>query len=376
MDDQTIVEDAEPPSPRRRFNCTSAQWGDWTWQFKNRIRTIEKFKEFFPEIGISDINLEEVSRKYPFSITPYYSSLIRKFDYSDPVFSQSIPNINELCDPDFLSSDPLCESEETVVPFLVHRYEDRCLLLSTTTCSMLCRFCTRKRMVGKKEQHISLKRLEVIKRYLLKHPEVKDVIVSGGDPFTQDNNFLEEILTTLRSISSIEIIRFGTRTPVVMPQRITPKLVAMLKKHKPLWINTHFNHPNEITEESITACRKILDAGIPMGNQSVLLKGINNDVEVMKELCRKLISIPVIPYYLYACDLVKGIDHFRTPFGEGIEIMRGLRGRLSGIAIPTYVLDSPGGKGKIPVLPNYYLGEKKGIHKFLNYEGIEVEYPD
>jgi lysine 2,3-aminomutase len=231
-------------------------------------------------------------------------------------------------------------------------------------------------MVGKKECHISSKRLVKIKSYLLKHDEIKDVIVSGGDPFTQENSFIEEILETLRSVPHIEIIRFGTRTPVVMPQRITPKLVALLKKYKPLWINTHFNHPSEITPESSAACRRIVDGGIPMGNQTVLLKGVNDDSEIIKELCRKLITIGCRPYYLYQCDLVKGVDHFRTPVEKGMEIMSDLRGRLSGIAIPTFVVDAPGGKGKIPVLPNYYLGKKGNLHYLKNYEGEEVIYPD
>jgi lysine 2,3-aminomutase len=361
--------------PPGRYRCTERQWNDWNWQLKNRIRTIEQFKEIFG-IDPSSVQLEEVIKRYPFAITPYYASLIKKFDYSDPIFAQSVPNVHELEDSKYLSDDPLHESEEMAVPFLVHRYNDRALLLSTTTCGMFCRFCTRKRMVGKKECHISSKRLVKIKSYLLKHNEIKDVIVSGGDPFTQENSFIEEILETLRAIPHIEIIRFGTRTPVVMPQRITPKLVALLKKYKPLWINTHFNHPSEITSESSAACRRIVDGGIPMGNQTVLLKGVNDSSEIIKELCRKLITISVKPYYLYQCDLVKGVEHFRTPVEKGMEIMADLRGRLSGIAIPTFVVDAPGGKGKIPVLPNYYLGKKGNLHKLVNYEGEEVIYPD
>jgi lysine 2,3-aminomutase len=302
--------------------------------------------------------------------------LIKKFDYSDPIFAQCMPDVHELEDSKYLSDDPLNESEEMAVPFLVHRYKDRALLMSTSTCGMFCRHCTRKRMVGKKECHISSKRLDKIRVYLSKHDEIHDVIVSGGDPFTQENGFIEEILETLRGIPHIEIIRFGTRTPVVMPQRITPKLVALLKKYKPLWINTHFNHPSEITPESSAACRRIVDGGIPMGNQTVLLKGVNDDSEVIKELCRKLINISVKPYYIYQSDLVRGSEHFRTPLQVGIDIMKDLRGRLSGIAIPTFVVDAPGGKGKIPVLPNYYIKQKGNLHYLRNYEGEEVVYPD
>jgi lysine 2,3-aminomutase len=294
-----------------------------------------------------------VIKKYPFAITPYYASLIKRLDYSDPIFSLGIPQVSELHDSKYLSDDPLNESGEMPVPFLVHRYADRVLLMSTSMCSVYCRHCTRKRLAGKKECHISAQRLDKIKKYLLKHEEVKDVIVSGGDPFSQENSFIEEILEAIRPIPHIDIIRFGTRVPVVLPQRITPKLLAMLKKYKPLWINTHFNHPSEITPESSEACRKIVDAGIPMGNQTVLLKGINDSSEVISELCRKLIKISVKPYYLYQCDLVRGVEHFRTSVEKGIEIMADLRGRISGIAIPTFVVDAPGGLGKIPVLPEY-----------------------
>ena len=360
--------------PLSRFKCTVNQWNDWQWQIKNRIRTVDKLKEVFTEIAVS--GLEEVILKYPFAITPYYASKIKKFDYSDPIFSLIIPQIKELYDPIFLSADPLHESEDMVVPFLVHRYKDRCLLMCTSSCAAYCRHCTRKRLAGKKESHISSKRLEKIKEYLLEHTEVKDVIISGGDPLTQENNVLEEVLNTVYNIPHIDIIRIGTRVPVVLPQRITSKLISLLKRYKPLWINTHFNHPQEITDETIKACRRIIDAGIPMGNQTVLLKGINDDSLIIEELCRKLIKIPIKPYYIYQCDLVKGVEHFRTPLEKGIEIMKYLRGRIGGIAIPTFVVDAPGGKGKIPILPHYYMGREENIHRFVNYDGEPVEYPD
>lgn len=370
--DGTIKRDDDVPLSR--FKCTANQWKDWQWQIQNRIRDIKTLKELFPEVEVNDF--EDVILKYPFAITPYYASVIQKFDYSDPVFALSVPQIGELHDSVYLCDDPLHETEDMAVPFLVHRYKDRCLLMCTTTCSAYCRHCTRKRMAGKKESHISSKRLAVIKDYLLKHTEVRDVIISGGDPLTQENSVLEEVLETVRSIPSIDIIRIGTRIPVVLPQRITPKLISLLKKYKPLWINTHFNHPQEVTREAIAACRKIIDAGIPMGNQTVLLKGVNDSPEIIESLCRALIKIPIKPYYLYQCDLVNGVEHFRTPLERGIDIMKHLRGRLSGIAIPTFVVDAPGGRGKIPVLPQYYLGREGNMHKFINYEGLPVEYPD
>lgn len=374
MDIKDFEEHNDDDVPIKQFHCTIQEWHDWQWQIKNRIKDINSLKKYFPALAIPV--LDEVIKKYPFAITPYYASKIRKLDYSDPIFAMAVPQIQELYDPPCLSDDPLHENKETVVPFLVHRYKDRCLLICTTTCGTYCRHCTRKRLAGKKESHISTKRLEKIKDYLLQHKEVKDVIISGGDPLTQENYVLEEVLSTLRSIPSIEIIRIGTRIPVVLPQRITPKLISLLKRYKPLWINTHFNHPQEITPESISACRKIVNAGIPMGNQTVLLKGVNDDFVVMEELCRKLISIPVKPYYIYQCDLVRGVEHFRTPFEKGIEIMRHLIGKVSGIAIPTFVVDAPEGKGKIPILPQYYVGKNEHIHHFLNYENLPAEYPD
>lgn len=363
--------------PLSRFKCTLRQWNNWEWQLKNRIMTVKTFREIFPEADIDGSAIEEVMKKYPFAITPYYASKIKVFDYTDPIFALVVPQTKELEDPPYLADDPLHENDSMPVPFLVHRYKDRCLLMSTSMCSAYCRHCTRKRMAGKKECHISERRLLKIKSYLMEHPEVKDVIISGGDPLSQENSFLETILTTLRSIPHIEIIRFGTRVPVVLPQRITPKLIALLKRYKPIWINTHFNHPQELTREAIEACHRIVDAGIPMGNQSVLLKGINDDPVVMEELCRGLIRYGVRPYYMYQCDLVRGIEHFRTPLSTGIGIMRHLRGRLSGFGIPTFVVDAPGGKGKIPLLPQYY-GPKftSGVHTLWNYQGEMVEYPD
>jgi lysine 2,3-aminomutase len=285
------------------------------------------------------------------AITPYYFSLIKKFDYSDPVFSMCVPNIKELHNPSFLKNDPLNEEEDTVVDGLVHRYQDRALIISTSQCAMYCRFCTRKRIAGSSTYYLSDCQLNKIIDYLKSHPEIKDVIISGGDAFTMSNSKLENIISKVRSVESVDIIRIGTRTPVVMPQRITNELVDMLNKYHPLFVNTHFNHPNEITEESKNACLKMINKGIPVNNQSVLLKGINDEPETMIELCRNLLKIRVRPYYLFICDLVKGVEHFRTSINTGVKIMDRLRGRVSGLGIPQLILDSPEGKGKIPILP-------------------------
>ncbi|HBG78552.1 MAG TPA: lysine 2,3-aminomutase [Phycisphaerales bacterium] len=355
----------------KEANC----FDDWKWQISKRIRDLTGLYELFPNLKNNDF-LPTVIKKYPMAITPYYASLIRKLDMSDPVFAMSIPQISELQDPACLSEDPLEENEDMPVPGLIHRYPDRALLIATTTCSMYCRHCTRKRVAGTRESTISPLRLKQVYEYLITHPEIHDVIVSGGDPLTMNTDAIERILETLRSIPSVQIIRIGTRTPVVLPQRITDELVNMLKKYHPLWINTHFNHPNELTKQAVEACTKLADAGIPLGNQSVLLRGVNDTPQVFEQLCRGLVRMRVRPYYLYQCDLVKGIEHFRTPLSRGIEIMEYLRGRLSGIAIPTFVVDAPHGGGKIPVLPNYIVSTSPTHTVLRNFEGMMINYPE
>jgi lysine 2,3-aminomutase len=355
----------------KTVNC----FDDWKWQISKRIRDLTGLYELFPNLKNNDF-IPAVIKKYPMAITPYYASLIRKLDMSDPVFAMSIPQISELQDPACLSEDPLEENEDMPVPGLVHRYSDRALLIATTTCSMYCRHCTRKRVAGTRESTISPLRLKQVHEYLLTHPEIHDVIISGGDPLTMNTDAIERILETLRSIPSVQIIRIGTRTPVVLPQRITDELVNMLKKYHPLWINTHFNHPNELTAQAAAACAKLADAGIPLGNQSVLLRGVNDTPQIFEQLCRGLVRMRVRPYYLFQCDLVKGIEHFRTPLSRGIEIMEYLRGRLSGIAIPTFVVDAPHGGGKIPVLPNYIVSTSPTHTVLRNFEGMMVNYPE
>ena len=366
-DNSILNEDVDPPP------STNSQWTDWHWQMRNRIKTIEQLTAKF-QISQIEEDVKEVIKKYPMAITPYYASLIKKLDYSDPIFSLSMPNRLELTNSCHTLDDPLHEEETMPVPNLVHRYRDRALLMVTSTCSTNCRHCTRKRMVGVKDTVISKENLEGAKQYLISHPEISDVIVSGGDPLVHDNCFIESILKTLREVKSVQVIRIGTRTPVVMPMRITSKLVNMLKKYRP-WINTHFNHPQEVTKESIEACEKIVDAGIPLGNQSVLLKGVNDDPLILEDLYRKLVSFRCRPYYLFLCDYVQGVDHFITSLNKGIEIMDYLRGRLSGIAIPTFVVDSIGGKGKIPILPSYIVENSSERLVLRNYKGEKIEYP-
>jgi lysine 2,3-aminomutase len=336
---------------------------------------VEQLQEFYPSLR-PEAGLAQAAEKFPLAITPYYASLIRELGPTDPVFSMAVPQLHELFDPPFLADDPLEEDHDMPVPGLVHRYGDRALLIATTTCAMYCRHCTRKRAAGHRESCISASRLSQVVAYLTAHGEVHDVIVSGGDPLTMGDEALDRVLAALRAVPSVEIIRIGTRVPVTMPMRITDSLVAMLRKHHPLWLNTHFNHPSEITPEAREACRKLVDAGVPMGNQSVLLRGINDDPALMMDLCRRLVRMRVRPYYLYQCDLVRGVEHFRTPISRGVEIMEFLRGRLSGLAIPTFVVDAPHGGGKIPVLPTYIVSSSPSHTVLRNFEGVLVSYPE
>jgi len=384
-DEPPLTADKTEPSSSGTTNSLTAvvsgtaqqhpKWNDWRWQIRNRIRTFQELTDFFPALR-SNTGIAKVSEKYPMAITPYYASLIKTADLSDPVYLMSVPQGQELYAPDFLHADPLEEEEDMPVPGLVHRYRDRALLMATTMCSMYCRHCTRKRVAGYQESSISVPQLNEIVSYLRAHPEIKDVIVSGGDPLTMSSSLLERILMAVRSVPSVEIIRLGTRVPVVLPQRITHELTQMLAKYHPVWVNTHFNHPNEVTPEAQAACARLANAGIPLGNQSVLLKGVNDSPQVMEKLCRALVRSRVRPYYLFQCDLVRGVEHFRTPLSRGIEIMEYLRGRLSGLAIPAFVVDTPHGGGKIPILPNYVVSMSPSHTVLRNYEGMLVNYPE
>ena len=377
--DGLAADDSKPPSRRPSGKLSqwvsASQWQDWRWQMRNRARTLAQLHDLLPLLPVSQ-GLISAAEKFPLAITPYYASLIQSFEGLDPVYQMCVPQAQELFDPPFLKDDPLEEDQDMPVPGLVHRYTDRALLIATTTCSMYCRHCTRKRVAGQHESQISPRRLAQVLAYLHEHPEICDVIVSGGDPFTMSTESLERVLSALRQVPSVQVIRVGTRTPVVLPQRITDELVAMLRRYHPLWVNTHFNHPNELTPEAAAACAKLVDAGIPLGNQSVLLRGVNDRPQVMEQLCRGLVRMRVRPYYLFQCDLVRGVEHFRTPLSRGIEIMEYLRGRLSGLAIPTFVVDAPHGGGKIPLLPNYIISTSPTHTVLRNFEGMLVAYPE
>ena len=310
------------------------------------------------------------------AITPYYLSLIDLNDPHDPIRKQAIPTALELHQAEADLLDPLHEDTDSPVPGLTHRYPDRVLFLITDQCSMYCRHCTRRRFAGQNDCAVPMKQIEGCIDYIRNHPEVRDVLLSGGDALMQNDRVLEHIISSLRAIPHVEIVRIGSRTPVVMPQRITPELCDMLKKYHPIWLNTHFNHPDEITEESAAACARLADAGIPLGNQSVLLAGVNDCVHVMKNLVQQLVRIRVRPYYIYQCDLSMGLEHFRTPVSKGIEIIEALRGHTSGYAVPTFVVDAPGGGGKTPVMPNYVISQSP--HKVIlrNFEGVITTYTE
>lgn len=357
------------------YAATSEDWDDWSWQLRHRIKSIHSLKRRFPSLRTSD-TMAAAANTFPIAVTPYYASLIRSLDSSDPIFRMCIPDGRELVDPPFLKDDPLGEDADMPVPGLVHRYGDRALLLSTMACAAYCRHCTRKRVAGQTEECITGPRLAQATDYLSMHPEIHDVIISGGDPFTMKTSALERVIRAVRAVRSVEIIRIGTRTPVVLPMRITDELVEMLRRYHPIYVNVHFNHPSELTPDAKAACERLADAGIPLGNQTVLLRGVNDDAPLLADLFRQLVRIRVRPYYLFQCDLVRGVEHFRTPLSKGIEIMEYLRGRLSGLAIPTFVVDAPNGGGKIPILPAYVVSTSPTHTVLRNFAGELVSYPE
>ncbi len=355
------------------------RWKDWRWQVRHAITDIPTFERLlgiaFPEEERE--LLEETIRKFPLRITPYYLSLIDANDYwNDPIFLQCFPQPAELqieaCD----MEDPLAEDSDSPVPTITHRYPDRVLFLVSNVCAMYCRHCTRKRRVGDVDSIPGEAEILAGIAYIRENTAIRDVLLSGGDPFMLSDEYLDWILTELADIPHVEVVRIGTRTPVVLPYRITEKFTAMLKKHHPLWVNTHFNHPAEITASSREALRRLADAGIPLGNQTVLLAGVNDCPRIMKTLMHKLVQNRVRPYYLYQCDLSEGLAHFRTPVSKGIEIIENLIGHTSGFAVPTYVIDAPGGGGKIPVMPNYLISWSTNKVVLRNYEGVITTYKE
>ncbi|MGE5707338.1 MAG: lysine 2,3-aminomutase, partial [Bacteroidota bacterium] len=353
---------------------SAEQWKDWHWQIRNRLGDLESVEKVVPLTNTEKSAISETLKVLRMAITPYYASLIDPNDPNCPIRRMAIPAAHELCVSTGEELDPLHEDVDSPAPGLTHRYPDRVLLLVTDQCSMYCRHCTRRRFAGTSDNAMPREQLEACYEYIRRTPTIRDVVVSGGDPFTLDDAHLDEILTKLRAIPHVEIIRIGTRTPVVLPQRITPELVTMLKKHHPIYVNTHFNHPKEFTPEAKEACARLADAGIPIGNQSVLLKGINDCPHLMKKLVHELVKNRVRPYYLYQCDLVRGLEHFRTPIASGIRIIEFLRGHTSGLAVPQFVVDAPGGAGKIPVNPNYQLSQAGTQMILRNYEGMITVY--
>jgi len=350
-------------------------WNDWKWQLSNRIETLEELKKHIPLTDEECVGITECLKTLRMAITPYYLTLIDGSDPYDPIRKQAVPTSKELHKATADRVDPLEEDTDSPVKGLTHRYPDRVLLLITDQCSMYCRHCTRRRFAGQNDSSLPMSQIEKAITYIADHPEIRDVVLSGGDALAVSDKKLEDILTALRAIQTVEIIRIGTRAPVVMPQRITEELVTMLKKYNPVWVNTHFNHPNEITEESSRACALIADAGLPLSNQSVLLAGVNDCPHVMRELLHKLLINRVRPYYIYQCDLSLGLEHFRTRISTGIEIIESLRGHTSGMAIPTYVVDTPGGGGKIPIMPSYLISQSPEVVVVRNYEGEVFSYP-
>lgn len=361
-------------------------WNDWRWQLANSVTNIEALKQYINVSPEEEEAFRQVSERYSFRVTPYYLSLINKEDRNDPVRLQAVPNIQELEDifhieqlPSFHrsavdSENPLWKEGKTDVSCIVHRYPDRVLFHVTNFCATYCRHCSRKVHAG--QDSIVADRVLIDKgiAYIAERPEIRDVLLSGGDPLTVADTKLEYVLSRLRQLQHVQIIRIGTRTPVTMPQRITPEFCQMVKKYHPVWVNTHFNHPNEITPEAKLAIERLLEAGVPVGNQSVLLKGINDTVEIMKELVHNLLIARVRPYYLYHADLVRGAEHFRTSIDVGMDIIENLRGHTTGFAVPQYVICTP--LGKTPINPNYVVGTGPGYIVLRNYEWRTWRDPD
>jgi len=351
------------------------KWNDWRWQLSHRLNTAEEIEKIIP-LTESERKALNASGLFRVEITPYFISLINPDDPDDPVRKQIIPRAEEMQAFTAMMEDSLAEDRHSPVPGLVHRYPDRVLMLITTQCASYCRYCTRSRIVGDPGATFSRAEFEMQLEYIRRTPQVRDVLLSGGDPLVLAPKILEEILFRLREIPHVEIVRIGSRVPVFLPMRVTQELTDMLQKYHPLWLNIHVNHPNEISLELAEACDKLTRAGIPLGNQSVLLAGVNDCVHIQRKLVQDLVRIRVRPYYLYQCDLVEGAGHFRTPVAKGIEIMEGLRGHTSGYAVPLYMIDAPGGGGKIPVMPNYLLSMSDHKIVLRNFEGYVTTYEE
>lgn len=356
--------------------ATEKDWSSWKWQIKNSITNIKQL-EHLANLSENEVKpIIDFNDSLPLRITPYYASLISDNDPNQPLRRTVIPTLDELILSEGEASDPLSEGHDSPVQNIVHRYPDRALFLVTGFCSTYCRYCTRSHMVAKDKCHFGIESFKEGLQYIREHTEIRDVLISGGDALTMPDTHIEYLLSSLKQIPHLEFIRIGTKVPVVLPQRITKSLVSILKKYHPLWMSIHFTHPDEITPEVKEACERLADAGIPLGSQTVLLKGINDNIETMRSLVHNLLKIRVRPYYLYQCDPILGSSHFRTPVEKGLEIIKGLRGFTSGYAIPHYVIDAPGGGGKIPLLPEYYIGREGNYVILKNFEDKIFKYPD
>lgn len=364
---------------RRQFypSSTIEEWNNWRWQNRNRVRTLADLQRM---ITLSDDETAAIARHtgaLPVGITPYYASLLDPLDANQAMRKTVVPVLGEYEISRGENEDPLGEDGHSPVPGLVHRYPDRVLLLVTNFCSVYCRYCTRARMVGSAgERSVKKADIELALDYIEQTPVVRDVLISGGDPLSLDDDRLDYILGRLRKIQHVEFIRIGSKQPVVQPMRITPSLRKVLKRHKPVWMSLHFTHPDELTPEVAEACGRLADTGIPLGSQTVLLKGVNDDAETMKKLMHGLLKIRVKPYYLYQADPISGSGHFRTPVSTGVELIRSLRGHTSGYAVPTYVVDAPNGGGKIPISPDYIVGYENGDLLLKSFDGGTYRYPD
>lgn len=351
-------------------------WDDWHWQLANRITGIQELRVLINLTPEEEQGVRRCLETLRIAITPYYASLMDPDDPACPIRKQAVPMAAELQFGMAESEDPLQEDVDSPVPGVTHRYPDRVLLLVTDQCAMYCRHCTRRRLAGKTDRPLPQERIEAALAYIRKTPDIRDVLLSGGDSLLLSEDRLGDILERLRAMEHVEIIRIGTRAPVVVPQRITPALCDLLRRFHPLYVNTHFNHPKEITPEATEACGRLADAGLPLGNQTVLLRGVNDCPYIIKDLVHALLRMRVRPYYLYQCDLSPGLEHFRTTVAQGIEIIELLRGHTSGLAVPTYVVDAPGGGGKIPVAPQYLISQSERRVILRNYEGVISAYTE
>lgn len=376
-DDFIISERSRDIRDRAYPDATDEQWNDWKWQLRHRVKDVEGLSRILHLTDDERDTVNQLGGQLPVGITPYYASTLDPHNPLNGLRKTMVPTSAEFIHTRGEEGDPLAEDSDSPVPGLVHRYPDRVLFLVTSFCAVYCRYCTRSRLVGKTgEYHFNTKQFQAAIDYIAAHPEIRDVLISGGDPLTMNDDRIEWLLSRLRAIPHVEFIRIGTKVPVVLPQRITPALCNMLKKYHPFWMSVHFMHPDEITSEVKQSCERLADAGIPLGSQTVLNAGVNDDVETMKRLMHGLLKIRVRPYYIYQCDPIPGSSHFRTPIEKGLEIIEGLRGHTTGYAVPHYVIDGPGGGGKIPLLPQYYLGRDGDDVLLRNYEGKIFRYPD